>query len=553
MAAAAPLSSHPPNVTALTPPSSSHGDAAPWGLHAAAGQYETSLSDKAATATHHQAQISPPMTSPPLSSSLAPPDAAHGNMLSADNGCNKPADGPAAMLSPALTLDPAARRASPSPDWPIPAQSNTMDPRKRPHHHTLPLDAAPVSEDSKWIHRDKLARIESAELEAAGIYVPRPRARSKQRRDRSQSRIARATESTDMGRGRAYRDSSNLLRGVSADASTTITRWDLRTADEISQDGPNHYFAANAIATGSSRIPVAITSPAPIPVDFLERGSLAVRKPTDNARMDAPIISFSKPRTRSASLSASDRLNGIAVAAARRSITDHSPTKKAHHRTSINAKTATPAPRPKTRSGPNKDSVSGRPPTRGADGLLASGKAPEGNPPWMVNSYKPDPRLPPDQQLLPTVAKRLQQEKWEKEGKFGDAYDRDLRPLNDHEFVKSPRGEPEKEAAAAAAAATNGHYRPAQDGLELAAIETQKSIEWPLKASASKSPSLKPGGSYSTMPKISDLPPSTSLSSPRPPTLQQSITPNTPQDVSRLPDASAYRDGKHRCGCCVVM
>ncbi|PHH58825.1 hypothetical protein CDD81_4354 [Ophiocordyceps australis] len=269
----AALSSHPPNVTALTPPSSSHGDAAPWGFHAASGHYETTLSDKAATATH-QAQISPPMTSPPLSSSLVSPDAVDGNMLSADNGWHKPADGPA-MLSPALTLDPAAGRASPSPDWPIPAQSNAIDPRKRRHQQTLGIDA-PVSEDSKWIHRDKLAKIESAELQAAGIHVPRPRAHSKQRRDRSQSRIARATESTDMGRGRAYRDSSNLLRGSSADASTTISRWDPRSADEISQDGASNYFASNGTAAGGSRIPVAITSPAPIPLDFLERGSQAV-------------------------------------------------------------------------------------------------------------------------------------------------------------------------------------------------------------------------------------------------------------------------------------
>ena len=27
----------------------------------------------------------------------------------------------------------------------------------------------------------------------------------------------------------------------------------------------------------------------------------------------------------------------------------------------------------------------------------------EGDPPWMVSAYTPDPRLPPDQQLLPTA------------------------------------------------------------------------------------------------------------------------------------------------------
>src|SRR5690349_12867032 len=38
-------------------------------------------------------------------------------------------------------------------------------------------------EDPGWIHRDKLARIESRELQAAGIIIPRTRAYS--RRDRS--------------------------------------------------------------------------------------------------------------------------------------------------------------------------------------------------------------------------------------------------------------------------------------------------------------------------------------------------------------------------------
>lgn len=54
------------------------------------------------------------------------------------------------------------------------------------------------------------------------------------------------------------------------------------------------------------------------------------------------------------------------------------------------------AQRPKSRAG-----LETRPPT--------AVNRPEGEPPWLATMYKPDPRLPPDQQLLPTHAKRMQQ------------------------------------------------------------------------------------------------------------------------------------------------
>ena len=48
--------------------------------------------------------------------------------------------------------------------------------------------------------------------------------------------------------------------------------------------------------------------------------------------------------------------------------------------------------------------------------------------------YKPDPRLPPDQQIIPTHAKRMQQEQWESEGRVGSMYDTDFRLLNTEEM-----------------------------------------------------------------------------------------------------------------------
>jgi hypothetical protein len=139
--------------------------------------------------------------------------------------------------------------------------------------------------------------------------------------------------------------------------------------------------------------------------------------------------------------------------------------------------------------------------------------------------YKPDPRLPPDQQLLPTVAKRLQQEQWEKEGKFGNLYDTSFRPLNDEEFQQPPQLEPQtiemKEKS-----------------------EEDHGSEWPLRGP--RSPTLSTGrpgtaggtGSYSTMPKIPGSPQGP-MQSPKPPIRAQ----ETPEDAKQ-------KDG---CGCCVIM
>jgi len=176
----------------------------------------------------------------------------------------------------------------------------------------------------------------------------------------------------------------------------------------------------------------------------------------------------------------------------------------------------------------------------------------------MVNSYNPDPRLPPEKQLIPTVARRLQQEKWEQEGTFGTAYDKDFRPLNDSSLVREnsmPLGEREPK-----------QEPPAQEEMEIRAQtpEAGASDEWPLKAEAPKSPpQMRLGSSYSTMPKISDMQtPKSPLPGQRPPmtpqgtqgTAQsQSQLSEKPQTPQRIPDVPDDQDRKGGCGCCVVM
>lgn len=382
-------------------------------------------------------------------------------------------------------------------------------------------------DDDKWIHRDKLARIESEELQAAGFFVPRSRAPSKQRRERSQVSYRRGTDASESGNTRSRKNSTVVEHKPSTDLNAPV--WDLRTPEEIAEEEANAYFTS-ATQKGGSRIPVAKSSLAPISNDYLERAQPVVRKQTDSS--DGETLSYSKTRSRSASASGRDALN--IGGAPKRSATDLSPKKAATgpRKASTQSKPPTTAStqpgRPKTRSG----SGGTRPSTRSGE------KAPEGDPPWLVDAYKPDPRLPPDQQLLPTVARRLKQEQWEKEGKAGDVFDREFRPLNDNVFLRPPEAE----------------GAPAD---EEGRSQEQMADEWPLKPeAAAKSPTLRQG-SYSTMPKIADKPPGSPIPSPRtpvaphPPMQQQPQT--TQMESFQQVTEEQPEPKKGGCGCCVVM
>ena len=156
----------------------------------------------------------------------------------------------------------------------------------------------------------------------------------------------------------------------------------------------------------------------------------------------------------------------------------------------------------------------------------------------MVSAYKPDPRLPPDQQLLPTVAKRLQQEKWEQEGKFGNVYDKEFRPLNEEPF--SPKSPP----------------------LETPKEGEERQDEWPLRGEAASPTLSRPGtSSYSTMPKIQDGTAAannnhnnnmTPLASPKPPQPSEMQANETTPRVPEPPE-EADEKAKGGCGCCVIM
>jgi len=425
----------------------------------------------------------------------------------------------------------------------------------------IPSDGKPggvVNEEdnSKWIHRDKLARIESEELQAAGIIIPRQRYPSKVRRDyRSNDALngSRKTSdpapvSTDQPRSTPSR--KNSTDGDNRPQDIQIPSWDLRLPEEIIAEANNGFHTPNGLSKGGTKIPVAKLSPVPLPIDYLERESPSVRKPLADATGEGDTIAYPKPRSRSASMKATDaptlihpakRAATDGASPSKRPMTENggSPKKSSGSGRKASTKGAPAGARPKTRSGPNKDSTSSsgtRPSTRSGELTTGPSKHPEGDPPWMVSAYQPDPRLPPDQQLLPTVARRLQQERWEKEGKFGNVYDKEFRPLNDDPFLQPPE-----------------LPNPGPSD------EERQMDEWPLRPEGQRSPGLKIASSYSTMPRIQDKPAMSPAPSPRTPMQHghqlQPMSPLSPQDIMRMPELpeQEQQQPKKGCGCCIVM
>ena len=429
-------------------------------------------------------------------------------------------------------------------------------------------------DDPGWIHRDKLARIESRELQAAGIVLPRTRAYSRQgaRSNRSRETSANGLGRSDRGQQKRQKietqqdwtpeepdtqqDPSYTLSNVgiisdNTNAGDDPSTWDLRTPEEIAADsylsqGEHEY---RSLSKGASKIPINMQSAVPIPLDYLERDAPVKRAKSAVWGREAESFAYPHPvqvpkaafeetvqppleePMRSATVGAkpgSPKKNGTGRPATRKT---SAPLSGKQPPVSSTSNTSS---RPKTRSGSNAS----RPVTRSGEI-----KALEGDPPWLATMYKPDPRLPPDQQLLPTVAKRMMQERMEREGKAGDMYDTQFRVVREGDWGERPdpaiEMEP-KESPPPPNDEPRGKEEPLKDG---------SSNQWPLK-----SPQLSPGenngrpgtsGGYSTMPRISTVPPAAQLKSPQ---LQQGPVQRVP--VMEMEEGKKKKGG---CGCCLVM
>lgn len=515
------------------------------------------------------------MSAAPGAVTLTPPSSSHGGNPSAWKSYNGDSMQDESYPNHEASFDPEGEPlsshegnshrdpfAKPDPNDPFPATKENRSGRSstRPDNKRANTDGGLVDENSKWIHRDKLAKIESAELQAAGIVLPKPRSHSRPRRDRSTDKLNGSKRSTDdAGPGPRSAKSSAHRATPSMDTDGDSRRTDEKDTSELwitseSLGGPR----------GGSRIPVPKSSPAPL--SDMDRDAPASRKMSGPLVMpDEEFVSAAKAarksRSRGNSINALDdatrRQYGQKTnAESPKKVT--APRKAATRSASANPATRTQTNRPKTRSGPNREngSTTARPRTRNGELSSPTNKsAPEGDPPWMINSYKPDPRLPPDQQLLPTVARRLQQEQWEKEGKFGNVYDKDFRPLNEQDHSKSPepyqaRETPESEEEPKEATEQTEQTESTEP--------TGQADEWPLRGETQSPTPSKAGtsASYSAMPRIQDNPPVSPLASPRMPSGPQP-TPITKQPthqeeppVQEKPQEKKKGGG---CGCCVIM
>jgi hypothetical protein len=425
-------------------------------------------------------------------------------------------------------------------------------------------------ESAKWIHRDKLARIESEELQQAGIRLPPPgqiRSGSKMsRRARSKDRSnSITTESTDQWPSTREEKRQRVASSVHAEEGENEQEsWDLRTPDEIAAD-PYEEGGRNNLKKTSSRIPVFASSPLPVPQEHIERDTPLQRKRNASGtwNKEEESIAYNRGRERSHSDSSQAMVDDTDI--------NESPTPNSPHssksfqqvspskpkgakatpvtgarKTSATGHTRSPSSQQKTRtaSGTTKPTTTARPVTRGNDGRPSTAvNRPEGDPPWLATMYKPDPRLPPDQQLLPTHAKRLQQEQWEREGnnklewndKHFSAYDTQFAPLavHTHDGMKQPAG-----------------------GDPVSEPENDDDNAWPLKAAPKVTDvngrpetSGTDHGGYSTMPKVQSTPPVGIAPSPK--IIQKPIK---TQEATR-PPAAPEDDGhlSKGCGCCIVM
>ncbi|OJD26869.1 hypothetical protein ACJ73_01749 [Blastomyces percursus] len=455
-------------------------------------------------------------------------------------------------------------------------------------------------DSTNWIHRDKLAKIESEELQQFGIQLHQRQVRagskSSSRRGRSHDSHSNSTNgTTEMGPnwpGTREEKRQRITSPVPVEyeeqeepeSNGTVVFDDPRLPEEIAADpyeegrNASQYRQAVGLRKSASKIPILATSPHPIPVEHLER-----EVPLNRARNntlgsgDDDSISYAKTRKISDPLptatdntpepepqlqpqpqpqpqqqtdrqprpQAQPQTSANSTPPASRptsgSITfpqQNSPPKpKATSRqTSTSRKTSNPpntrkssTSKPKaTASSSNNNSASGasnpRPSTRsGDDRPRTAVNRPEGDPPWLATMYKPDPRLPPDQQILPTHAKRLQQEQWEREGKVPSTYDRDFAPLAINEIDKP--------------------ILPSLDTEKAQENNTASSL-WPPTPTPKSPDNNRPStggtdnGGYKTIP-----------------TVQSSLSPKPSQISKPKPQPPPEDDPpvKKGCGCCIVM
>ena len=288
-------------------------------------------------------------------------------------------------------------------------------------------------------------------------------------------------------------------------------QWDLRRPEEITESAAAHMYRHPGQHKSASRIPVPAGESSPPPDDGSPLGGSSTSRPGSRG-----VPSGSSATSRKTS----GKGNGTTA-----------------------RKTSAPAGTRKTT--PRSRAVSGaRPTTRSGESRpTTAANRPEGDPPWLATMYKPDPRLPPDQQMLPTHARRLQQEQWAKEGKTPTTYDREFAPL-----AIGPDGPPDKTRDAEKMENLEKPEQPEKPEEKPNEPEKQSEIKPqeqapPTPSIASPDPQRSPdlgrvstATGYSHMPKVHEVP-------------HSGVTTRWSPPVVSAPEP----EKKRGCGCCIVM
>lgn len=423
------------------------------------------------------------------------------------------------------------------------------------------------SDQSKWIHRDKLKEIEIREMEEAGFRVgrsSRSNSRSQSARRRSRSRRSSSVEAGH--NGDEHMDTRKVVSPIPAEDEEEYEQqqmWGSPNHEEYIDSQPNSPRAAGHNGRPStSRIPLPKTSGLPAPTSVTDREAPLPRSRAGSENWNGDIAA-NGARVRSGSVGSQALLD--------EPYDDRQVTPPFGHKRNLSAgangsppkspqkspmkaktpgkpgsavgarKTSAAKSGPKPRQASTTTPPSKRPGTSGGSASRpTTSHRPEGEAPWLATMYKPDPRLPPDQQIIPTHAKRMQQEQWETEGRVGSMYDKDFRLLNTDE--PSDKRLSQINPIDLEKARENEQW-PLPSPTKLPNVENEKDGRH-----ASKSPTNEQGA-YKLTPTIPQGP---HVPSPR---LAPQIAPaGAPAPrTTRLPEPAADEDVKEKKSCCCIV
>lgn len=445
-------------------------------------------------------------------------------------------------------------------------------------------------DDRYWIHRDKLKEIESRELIEAGFQVGRSsrsnsksQSASRQARDRNNSETRDPRQNGD-DRADYPRMVSPIPAADEEDETGGQTHWgDLRTPEEIEAEkiawSTPPVRTTHVIRPSTSRIPIAKTSPAPVPHAFVERDAPLPRSRTGSMNWSGDALEVRGARVRSGSTSSQVLLDEPSRGTGERLRTPekgrpgnfNSPTTssplngsppKAKTPGKLNPTSGgrkTSAQRPTSSSKPSPRAIPGTSPGRrpgtsgGSIARPTTGHKPEGEAPWIATMYKPDPRLPPDQQIIPTHAKRIAQEQWETEGKTGSIYDRDFRLLNTDEFKNKRASQIEPlELQNFEKMADEEHWPlPSPTKPTFERKPTAERNDTNMKSPTNEQSSYKLTPTIPQSPRVLSRAASRTSVHPLPPTTSN-YSPPKPQNITRVTGPPEEAKEKKGC-CCIVM